>query len=50
MRITPRPKIAWCMTSAIPMPSTSSIETPITVTNMVLKTSCHHSGEVSTVW
>jgi hypothetical protein len=45
----PRPKIARCMTRAIAIPRTSSIETEITVMNSVLKRSCHHRLEVSTV-
>jgi hypothetical protein len=49
VRTTPRPKIALCMTSAIAIPSTSSIETEITVMNRVLKTSVHQRLEVSTV-
>ena len=48
VRTTPRPKIARCMTSAMSIPSVSSIATEMTVTNRVLKTSCHHSDEVST--
>ena len=48
MRTTPRPKIARCMTSAIAIPSTSSIATEITITKTVLKTSVHHSSELST--
>ncbi len=36
------------MTSAIAMPSTSSIDTEVTVMNSVLNTSVHHELEVST--
>ena len=38
------------MTSAMIIPSVSSIATEMTVTNRVLKTSCHHRLEVSTDW
>ena len=48
MRTTPRPKIALYITSAIAIPSTNSIETEITVTKRVLKTSVHQRSEVST--
>ena len=48
VRTSPRPNSARCMTSARTMPSTSSMATEMTVTSVVLKTSCHHSGEVST--
>ena len=44
VRTTPRPKIARCMTSAIVMPSVSSIETEITLRKTVLKTSVHQSS------
>jgi hypothetical protein len=48
-RTIPRPKIALYMTRAMIIPSTSSIETAITVMNSVLKTSVHHSSDVRTV-
>ena len=48
MRTAPRPKIALCMTSAIAIPITNSIETETAVKATVLKTSVHHSGELST--
>ena len=48
MRTTPRPKIARCMTSAIAIPSTSSIATEMTMTKTVLKTSVHQRSEVRT--
>ena len=47
-RTGPRPKIARCMTSAISMPSTSSIETEITVMITVVRTSDHQVLELST--
>ena len=47
-RTGPRPKIARCMTSAMSMPSTSSIATEITVMIRVVTTSFHHVLEVST--
>ena len=46
--MTPRPKIARCMTSAIAIPSTSSIATVVTRMNTVLKKSVHQSSEPST--
>ena len=49
VRTTPRAKIARYITSAIAMPSASSIATEMTVTKSVLKRSCHHSSELSTV-
>ena len=49
MRTAPRAKIARCMTSAIAIPSTSSIETETTMISTVLKTSIHHSSLLSTV-
>ena len=48
MRTTPRPKIARCMTSAIAIPSTSSIATEVTVMKTVLKRSVHQRSELST--
>ena len=47
-RTAPRPKIARCMTSAMAIPSTSSIETEKTVITSVLKTSVHQVLDVST--
>ena len=47
-RTGPRPKIARCITSAISMPSTSSIATETTVMRRVVPTSDHHVVEVST--
>ena len=47
-RTGPRPKIARCITSAIAMPSTSSIATETTVMISVVKTSVHQVLEVST--
>src|SRR6185503_15480701 len=49
VRTTPRPKIARFITSAIAIPSTSSIATETMTMNTVLKTSVHHSSELSTV-
>ncbi len=47
-RTAPRPKIARCMTSAMAMPSTSSMDTEEIVMISVLDTSVHHELEVST--
>ena len=47
-RTGPRPKMARCMTRAIAIPSTSSIETETTVMNTVLNTSVHQVLEVRT--
>ena len=47
-RTGPRPKIARCMTSAISMPSTSSMATDTTVMISVVATSDHHVLDVST--
>ena len=47
-RTGPRPKIARCMTSAMAMPSTSSIDTETTVMKSVVATSVHQVLEVST--
>ena len=49
VRTGPRAKIARNMTSAMVIPSTSSIATETTAMNTVLKTDSHHSGELSTV-
>ena len=48
-RTGPRPKIARCMTSAMIMPRTSSIDTETTVMIIVLKKSSHHVLDDSTV-
>ena len=48
VRTTPRPKIARYMTRAMIIPSASSIATEITITNVVLKKSCHHRLEPRT--
>src|SRR3954447_7411426 len=48
VRTGPRPKIARCITSAISIPSTSSIATDDTVMITVLSTSSHHVLELST--
>jgi hypothetical protein len=47
-RTAPRPKIARCITSAIAMPSTSSIDTDATVMISVVPTSLHQVLDVST--
>ena len=47
-RTGPRPKIARCITSAIAMPSTSSIDTEMTVMISVVHTSDHQVVDEST--
>jgi hypothetical protein len=49
VRTAPRPKIARCITSAIAMPSTSSIATDTTVMKTVFHSDFHHRPDVRTV-
>ena len=48
-RTAPRPKIARYMTSAMSIPIVNSRATEIAAITIVLRKSCHHSDDVSTV-
>ena len=42
VRMTPRPKMARCITIATAIPRTSSIATDTTVMSTVIPNACHH--------